>query len=118
MGIDRLDQTGNILRRSRTGDIDGKGHVLEASRDVRNAEEPTQIHPSFGGHIDTVERDAEHPGIRGVDDFLARAESGEDQFDRSGSSVGTTDQRRLIYVELELADAYLGAVLVNERCAR
>ena len=40
MGIDRLYQTSNVLRRGRTGDIDSKGHVLEASRDVRNAEEP------------------------------------------------------------------------------
>ena len=118
MGIDRLDQTGNILRRSRTGDIDGKGHVLEASRDVRDSEEPAQIHPALSGHIYAVERDAEHPDRRRIDDFLARAEGSEDQFDRGGSSVGTTDQWRLIHVELELANAYLCAVLVDERRAR
>src|SRR3954447_3680607 len=110
MGIDRLDQTGNILRGSRTGDIDGKDHVLEASRDIRDSEEPAQIYPALSGHIDAVERDAKHPGIRGIDDFLARAQGGEDQFDWGGSGVGATDQRRLIHVDLELADAYLGAV--------
>jgi hypothetical protein len=118
MGIDRLDQTGNILRRSGTGDIDGKGHVLEAGRDVRDSEEPAQIHPALSGHINAVERDAKHPGIRGIDDLLARAQGGEDQFYRSGSRVGATDQRRFIHVDLELSDAYLRTVFVDERRGR
>src|SRR5215213_2900071 len=118
MGIDRLYQTSNVLRRRRTGDIDSKGHVLEASRDVRNAEEPAQIHPALSGHIDAVERDPKHPRIRRVDDFLTRAQRGEDQFDWGGSDVGPPNQRRLIHVEREFTNVHLRAVLVDERGSR
>src|SRR5215213_2450738 len=115
MGIDRLDQAGDILGRSRAGDIDGKGHVLEASWHVRDSEEPAQIDSPLSGHVHTVEWYAEHPGIGRVDDFLARAKSGEDQLDWGGSGVGTTNQRRLVHVERELTDACLRSVLIDQR---
>jgi hypothetical protein len=118
MGIDRLDQTGNVLRRRWTGYIDRKGHVLEASRDVRNAKESAQIHSALSGHIDAVEWDPKHPRIRRIDDFLACAQGGKDQFDWSGSDVGPPNQRRLIHVEREFTDVHLRAVLVDERGRR
>src|SRR5688572_11852481 len=117
MGIDRLDQAGDILRSSRAGNINRKGHVLETSRYVCDSEEPAQIEPALSGHLDAIEWDIKHPGIRRVDDFLAGAKGGENQLDRSGTGVGAADQRWLVHVETEFADLHLGAVLVDE-CGR
>src|SRR5215207_3783323 len=71
MGIDRLDQAGDILGRSRTGNIDREGHVLETSRYLCHSEEPAQVQPTLSSHLDAIQRDIKHPGVCGVDDFLA-----------------------------------------------
>src|SRR5215217_7500554 len=118
MGVNRADEAGDILRRSGTGNIYSKGHVLETSWNVCNPEEPAQVQPALSGHLHAIERDIKDPGVRRVDDLLAGAKGGQDQFDGSGTGVGAADQRWLIDVERELTDANLGSVFVHQRGRR
>src|SRR5829696_5356699 len=118
MGINRADQAGDILGRSGTGNIYSKGHVLETSRNVCNPEEPAQVQPALSGPLHTIERDIKDPGVRRVDDLLAGAKGGQDQFDGSGTGVGAADQRWLIDVERKFTDANLGSVFVHQRGRR
>ena len=73
MGVNRLDQAGNILRAAGLAISTVKVTSWKPAGTSATPKNPRKIQPALSGHLDAVERDIKHPGVGRIDDFLARA---------------------------------------------
>ena len=117
MTIDQAFELLEFGRQRRTVQMDPAANTLEARADGRRAEEAAQIDVTFEFDRDTAQLDAEHRRIGLVGDFLAGAESAEQEFDRVRAGI-VAALRRFVDDQAVLANGDVGTEPGREARAR